>query len=116
MHKILLENMTFHAKHGVFEEEQIIGGNFQVDIEMETDFTESMKTDNLNGTIDYSKVYTLIEQQLKIPSKLIEHLGKRIIDLLYAEFPSIQHIKLKVSKLNPPISGEIDRVSIIIEE
>lgn len=108
--------MTFHAKHGVFEEEQIIGGNFQVDIEMETDFTESMKTDNLNGTIDYSKVYTLIEQQLKIPSKLIEHLGKRIIDLLYAEFPSIQHIKLKVSKLNPPISGEIDRVSIIIEE
>ena len=116
MHKVLLENMRFHAKHGVFEEEQVIGGYFEVNVEMETDFTESMKTDKLNGTIDYSKVYFLIEQQLTTSSKLIEHLGKRIIDVLYSEFPSIQHIKLKVSKLNPPISGEIERVSVIIEE
>ena len=116
MHKILLENMSFHANHGVFPEEAIIGGNFEVNIELETDFSKSMTTDELEGTIDYSKVYAIVAEEMKEKSKLIEHLGKRIIDRIYASFAEVQFIKLKISKLNPPISGEIEKVSIVIEE
>jgi dihydroneopterin aldolase len=57
MHKVLLENMLFHARHGVFEEETIIGGSFEVSLELETDFSKGMNSDELNGTVDYSKVY-----------------------------------------------------------
>lgn len=116
MHKILLENMLFHAKHGVFEEETIIGGSFEVNVEMETDFSQSMQKDELEGTIDYSRVYELIDKEMNAPSKLLEHLGKRILDVLYENFTSIHYVRLKISKLNPPINGEIERVSIVIEE
>ena len=108
--------MIFHAYHGVFEEENIIGGKFRVDIEVETDFTGAMNNDDLEGTIDYSKVYDFIAEEMKVKSKLIEHLGKRIIDKLYQNFQEIQFIRLKISKLNPPIKGEIGSVSIVIEE
>ncbi|MEQ8625027.1 MAG: dihydroneopterin aldolase [Vicingaceae bacterium] len=116
MHKVLLENMMFHAKHGVFEEETTIGGSFEVNLEMETDFSKAMETDQLEGTIDYSRVYELIEQEMNVPSKLLEHLAKRILDVLYENFTTIQYIRLKISKMNPPINGEVERVSIVIEE
>ncbi len=116
MHKVLIENAVFHAYHGVFEEESIVGGRFEVNIEMETDFSKSAKTDKLDGTIDYSAVYRLVEKQMMIPSKLIEHVGQRIVDSLYANFDTIQFIRLKISKLNPPIKATIEKVSIVIEE
>lgn len=116
MHKILLENMMFHAKHGFFEEENIIGGKFEINLELETDFEQGLKKDDLNGTVDYSQVYDLIAEEMKIPAKLLENLGGRIVDGIYNKFPAVQYVKLKISKLNPPISGEIGRVSIIIEE
>lgn len=116
MHKILLEGVLFHAQHGYFKEESIIGGKFEVNVEITTNFSESMKSDEIEGTIDYSKVYELISVEMQTPSKLIEHLGKRIIDRIFSTFSQAVYIKLKISKLNPPISGEIDRVSIVIEE
>ncbi len=116
MHKVLLEGMLFHAKHGVFDEEKVIGGKFEVNVELETDFSSSMKSDELEGTIDYSLVYMLIAEEMKTPSKLLEHLGKRIIDQLYASFSEIQFVRIKISKLNPPITGEIERVSVEIHE
>ena len=116
MHKVILENVLFHAKHGLFAEEGIIGGSFEVNLELETDFSNAMDSDEVAGTIDYSRVYELIAIEMKKPSKLIEHLGKRIIDRLYSELDTIHFIKLKISKLNPPISGEIEKVSIVIEE
>ena len=116
MHKIQLNSMIFHANHGYFEEENKIGGQFEVNIELETDFSSSMNSDQLEGTIDYSKVYSIVKEEMNITSKLLEHLGKRIIDKLYHSFDEIQFIRLKISKLNPPMSGEIKDVSIIIEE
>tara|TARA_R110000868_G_scaffold274115_2_gene533348 strand:+ start:107 stop:457 length:351 start_codon:yes stop_codon:yes gene_type:complete len=116
MHKVVIENAIFHAHHGVFDEETIVGGKFEVNIEMETDFSQSAKTDQLEGTIDYSAVYRLVEKEMMIPSKLIEHVGQRIVDALYANFDSIQFIRLKISKLSPPIKATIEKVSIVIEE
>lgn len=116
MHKILLEDIVFHAHHGWFEEEKVTGGKFVVQLELETDFSESMKSDDLDGTIDYSEVYRLIKEEMELPSKLLEHLGKRIVDRLYSSFSEIQFIRLKIEKLNPPITGEIGKVSILIEE
>lgn len=116
MHKVLIENAIFHAYHGVFEEETIVGGKFELNIELQTDFSHSAKTDELSGTIDYSAVYRMVEKEMMIPSKLIEHVGQRIVDVLYANFNSIQFIRLKISKLNPPIKATIEKVSIVIEE
>jgi dihydroneopterin aldolase len=112
MTKITIEKMHFFAHHGCFEEEQLIGTNFEVDVTIQTDTTEAEKTDDLSKTIDYQSVYVAIREEMDIPSKLLEHVGKRILDRLFFEFPAAEKIKLKISKLNPPVGGQVERVRI----
>jgi dihydroneopterin aldolase len=49
---------------------------------------------------------------MAIKSKLLEHLARRILDRLKAEFPAIEDATIKVRKLNPPLGGKIDFVSV----
>lgn len=109
---IQIEGMEFYAYHGCFEEEQIIGTNFLADISLETDFTLASQTDDLAGTIDYVKVYDLLKEEMKIKSKLLEHLANRIIDRIKSNFPSVATVEIKLAKLNPPIRGKVRQVSV----
>ncbi len=113
---IEIENMEFYAYHGHFKEEQVVGNKFLVTITIETDVYTPGKTDNLDDALDYQKVYKIIKRQMSIKSNLIENIAKRIIDALYVELgDKIKNIKLKLSKINPPLGGKIDRVSVVIE-
>lgn len=115
MAKILLENMEFHAFHGVLEHEKQLGNRFLVTVEMDVDTTEAGRTDDLNDTLNYQLVYDAISEEMRIPSELIEHISQRIINKLKNEFPQIQKLKLKLSKLSPPLGGKVETVSILLE-
>lgn len=106
--------MEFFAYHGCFSEEQIIGSRFIVDVSFECDVKEAAKSDNLSKTIDYQEVYNTINEVMQIKSKLLEHVGQRIIDAVKERFPIIKEIKVKVSKCNPPIGGKVEKVSVLI--
>ena len=114
MGKITIEDMQFFACHGCFEEEQITGTRFSVDISINTDTTSAESTDDLSQTIDYQAVYNLVKEEMAIPSKLLEHVARRILDRLLREFPAAATAKIKVSKLNPPVGGKIGLVSITL--
>ncbi len=116
MHKIILEGIKLYAYHGCLKEESIIGGNFIVDISMDTDFSIAAQTDKLNQTIDYVIVYEIVKTQMAIRSNLIEQVGQRIINALKKEFVNIKRLEVKVTKLNPPMNGNVEKVSIIISE
>ncbi len=116
MHKIILEGIKLYAYHGCLKEESIIGGNFIVDISMDTDFSTAAQTDELNQTIDYVIVYEIVKTQMAIRSNLIEQVGQRIINGLKKEFVNIKRLEVKVTKLNPPMNGNVEKVSIIISE
>ena len=111
---ISLENMSFYSFHGVYEEERIVGNEFRVDLEMMTDTTKSEQSDKLEDTLDYAAVYNLINEQMKIRSALLEHLARRILDSLLKEFPEIEYAEISVSKLNPPMGGQIKKVSVTL--
>jgi 7,8-dihydroneopterin aldolase/epimerase/oxygenase len=112
MGKIEIEGMEFYAFHGHFKEEQVVGNKFLVSILLDTDCAKAAESDQLYDALDYQKVYKLIKLEMEKPSHLLEHLCKRILDRLYAEFDTIQSATLKVSKLNPPMGGQIERVSV----
>jgi dihydroneopterin aldolase len=114
MHKILVEGIKVYAYHGCLEEEGKIGCNYIVDVTMDTDFTEAAKTDDLSKTIDYVVVYNIVKTQMAIRSKLIEQVGQRIVDELKKQFASLKKVEVKVTKLNPPMNGNVERVSIVI--
>ncbi len=116
MNKILVEGIKLYAYHGCMEEEGKIGGNYIVDVTMETDFSEAAETDDLTKTIDYVIVYNIVKKQMSIRSMLIENVGKRIITELKKELQGLIKVDLKITKLNPPMNGNVESVSIIISE
>ncbi len=112
MGKIILENMEFFAYHGCFKEEQIIGNRFLVKLEIETDTSKAEHSDHLHDTVNYQAVYQLVAEQMKVKSHLLEHIARRIIDAVMGAFPLITHLKVKVSKMNPPMGGKMEAVSV----
>lgn len=113
---IAVEGMTFRAYHGCMEEEQVIGNTFVVDLYLESDTTKAEKSDDLNDTTDYAKAFNIVQKEMEIPSKLLEHVGRRILDAIKKSFPEIESAELKVAKMNPPINGQAESVSVTLFE
>lgn len=107
--------MEFHAYHGCFAEEQLTGTRFTVDLFIETDTQKAEQSDHLIDTVNYLEVYQVVKQEMMIHSKLIEHVGRRILNQLMAKFPTIQHATIKLKKMNPPLGGKMEFVSITLE-
>lgn len=115
MGKILLEEMEFFAYHGCFDEEKVIGNQFIVNLEIETDTATSEKSDDLLETINYQEIYNVIGEVMNQSCNLLEHLTSKILDVLMDKFPAIEYAKLKISKINPPMGGRMRSVSVELE-
>jgi 7,8-dihydroneopterin aldolase/epimerase/oxygenase len=111
---LTLNHMQFHAYHGVFEQEQRIGNTYFVDLKIGADFSKACKTDLIEDTINYASVFHEIEQEMKKPCSLIEHLAENICQRLKSNFKDMQTIEIKLTKQNPPLQGQLESVSIIL--
>lgn len=112
---IEIEGMKFYAYHGHFAAEQVVGNQFEVYIRLETECNAAADSDNLDDALNYQAVYETIKEIIQIKSSLLENVGKRILDELYKRFSSIEKARIKISKMNPPMGGEIERVSVTLE-
>ena len=115
MATISVEGMEFHAYHGCFAEEQVIGNAFIVDIHMDTETSSAEQSDNLEETVNYAAVFQIVKEQMEIKSKLLEHVGRRTMDAILDQFPEIDFIEIKISKLNPPVGGKVYAVSVTLD-
>ncbi|MFO7256662.1 MAG: dihydroneopterin aldolase [Bacteroidota bacterium] len=112
--RVALEGLAFHAYHGVYSHERDTGNNFQVDIAVETDFSQAALRDDLEGTVDYETLYRIVKDQMAQPSRLIETVAERIVNQVMEELPSVIQVELTISKLHPPIGGECARAKVSI--
>ena len=111
---IQLENMEFYAFHGHFKEEQIVGNRFIVSVTIDTDLEKPAKSDRLDDTLNYQKAYQIVKSEMVKKSHLLENIASRILDALYSNFNTIRTATVKISKMNPPIGGKMDCVSITL--
>jgi dihydroneopterin aldolase len=112
--KISIEGIELYGYHGCLEEEAKIGGHYVVDVSMIADFTEAAKHDDLNKTIDYCSIYEITKAEMAIRSKLIEQVCKRIYERILNTHSGIQSLSVKVTKLSPPMNGNVRQVSVEI--
>ncbi|PHK34295.1 dihydroneopterin aldolase, partial [Nostoc linckia z16] len=110
MGTIKLQNIRTFSFHGCLEEEARIGSDYRVDLEIKTDMRKSMETDDLADTVDYVHLNRIVTEEMGIRSKLLEHVGHRIIRRVFGELPAVSRVLLQVSKLNPPIGGDVEAV------
>ena len=114
MSRITLNGMSFYAFHGCFAEEQAIGTHFVLDVAYETDTTKAQMSDNIADTVSYLDVYRTVKREMMVASHLLEHVGDRIGEAILQEFAAIEHVEVKVSKLNPPLGGPLESVTVEI--
>jgi 7,8-dihydroneopterin aldolase/epimerase/oxygenase len=114
--KINIEGIKLYGYHGCLDEEGKIGGNYIVDVYVVTDFLESAIEDDLSKTIDYCDIYEIAKTEMSVRSKLIEQVCKRIFDKVQQKFPQITALRVKVTKLLPPMNGNVEKVSVEIQE
>jgi len=108
---IRIKNATFYGYHGVSNEEQYVGGKFEADIDIYTDFSEAALNDNLKKTVDYYQVFSFLNQ-FTVDRKyyLIETLAIEIANELIKKFDKIIKVAVRVRKNNPPLGGVVDCV------
>lgn len=116
INRINIEGIKLYAFHGCLDEEARIGANYLVDVYMTTDFSKAALSDDLKETIDYCAIYEISKKQMAVRSKLIEHVCKRIFDEIASEFKSLTSLRVKVTKFNPPMNGNVDKVCVEMEE
>ena len=114
MGEIKLKDIRVYANHGCLPEETIIGSDYLVQLHVGADLTSSAFSDRLEESADYVLLHKIVVDQMKVPSKLLEHVALRINQTILKEVACVQWSEVTVSKINPPIGGDVDRVSIIL--
>ncbi len=109
---IRVEDIRCYAYHGCMDEEALIGTDYSVNVEVNTNLSVSAQSDNLLDTVDYVAISKIVQEEMAIRSKLIEHVAKRILDRLMIELPTVERSKVVVVKHKAPIQGDVQRVSV----
>lgn len=113
---IRLKNIRTFSYHGCLVEEGRIGSDYRVDLEIKADLRKSAETDELADTVDYVHLNNIVKEEMAIRSKLLEHVARRIVVRIFQELPMVSRILLEVSKINPPIGGDVELVTVVMEE
>jgi len=111
---IEVNGIRVYAYHGCLTEEGRIGGHYQVDVTITGDFGKAERTDKLKDTVDYARVTAIVKEQMAERSKLIEHVARRIINALTAEWSGF-HWRVRLTKEHPPVAGAVDHVVYVLE-
>jgi len=109
---IKVENIRVFAYHGCLKEETKIWSDYRVDLEVKADLQTSAVTDKLSDTVDYVFLNKVIKEEMEIASHLLETVAKRILNRIFNEDELVKKATVWVSKLNPPIGGDVESVTI----
>lgn len=111
--EICLNELSLRAYHGFYEEERILGGEYVVNISVLVDDIKADITDELIDTVDYQKLFVIISEEMKVPSKLLEHVAGRIRERIMI-FESVQSFQLEILKKNPPLGVHCESSAVKI--
>ncbi len=109
---ITLKNIKIYAYHGCLVEEKKIGSDYKVDLTVKANLSKSANSDHLADTVDYVHLNLIVKEEMAIRSKLLEHAAERILSRILDELPLVNYVEVDVSKINPPIGGNVEMVTI----
>ena len=112
---ICIEGIKVYAYHGVLRQENKIGSYYSVDVAIEVCLLKPSASDDICDTVNYASVSDIVQSIMKVPAKLIEHVAHKVNVAIMEAFPKVKRVKTKLSKIAPPVDGEVRQVSVILE-
>lgn len=116
MGKVKVDNIRVYAHHGCLKEETAIGSEYRVDVSVNANLAKASLSDRLSDTVDYVHINHIVKEEMNTPSKLLEHVGKRIVTRIFDEITIVNKAQVSVSKINPPIGGDVEKVTVVLKE
>jgi len=116
MGKVILKNIRIYAFHGCMEEEEKIGSDYILNLEVDAPMGVASRTDELEDAVDYVSLNAIVKEEMAVRSKLLEHVAQRIVDKIMGQFDEVESVEVSVAKQNPPIGGDMDEVCIRLKE
>ncbi len=113
---IKVENIRVFANHGCLSEETKIGSDYRVDLKVKANLQPSAASDLLSDTVDYVFLNRIVREEMHEPTHLLETVAKRIITRILTEDNMVKKVSVEISKLNPPIGGDVEKVTIKMSE
>ncbi len=98
---IKLEGITINAYHGVHENERKNGSIFSVDLKVKGDLQPAAESDEVHKAINYEMLADIINEEMQIPSNLLEHVASRILTRIIHEMPQVLKVKIRIAKMSP---------------
>lgn len=113
---IRLNNIRVYAYHGCLTEEAKIGSAYRVDLWIKADLKTATESDKLSDTVDYVELNSIVKSEMSQRSNLLEHVAKRILDRVLKAVPQVSETGVCVSKINPPLGGDVENVSVELSQ
>ncbi|HXK82039.1 MAG TPA: dihydroneopterin aldolase [Bacteroidales bacterium] len=114
---IQIEGMEFYAYHGHYPEEKISGHKFLIDLSMWTDTSKAELSDSISDALNYQTAYIIVKTCIEQSNyNLLERIARTILDTLFEKFLNLEKAMIKIRKINPPMGGQINSVSVSIEK
>ena len=112
MGKIILKKILVYGYHGCLIEEGQIGSDYQVNLSVNANLKPSALSDDLKDTVDYVHLNNIVKEEMAIRAKLLETVANRILNRILDEIILVNEATVQVSKINPPIGGDVEMVTI----
>ncbi len=109
---IEVKNIRVYAYHGCLDEEGKIGSEYRVDLAIRADLSKSAQSDKLTDTVDYVHLNKIVKEEMAVRTKLLETVAEKILTRILKEIALVKKAIVEVSKLNPPIGGNVAMVTI----
>lgn len=104
--KVALKEVRFFSPIGFYEEEQVIGNEFFVNVEIEFPFQNS-DAEDLDNTVNYEELYQILVDVMTPKRKLLESALEDILDVILKKYLFVQAAKVSIRKVNPPFGGDL---------
>ena len=115
MDRIYIKRLEFFAKHGVFQEENVLGQKFLISAVLHTDIREAGKTDDLTKSIHYGDVSHMMKEYLESHTfALLERAVETLAEKMLLEIPGLQEVELEMEKPWAPIGLHLETVSVAV--
>ena len=112
--RLMLQNMIFYGYHGVFAAEKELGQRLEVDVELQLDLRAAGVNDDLEATINYVEVYTVVKEIVEERAfNLMEAVAEEIAGTLLGAY-SLQEVCVRIRKPQPPVGGTMDSFTVEI--
>jgi 7,8-dihydroneopterin aldolase/epimerase/oxygenase len=115
MGKVIVKNIRVFAYHGCLAEETRIGSDYLVTVKVKADLKKAALSDQLQHTVDYVHINHIVKEEMAMPAQLLEHVAQRILDRIFKELPLVLKARAQVSKINPPINGDVEKVTVCLK-